>query len=94
MAIPSRITSPSVADVNGMGFLTEDRKETGCFLNLDCIENIQVALLSSGKVNNHGFVNQREVNRLAEEYSPNCGSRPRTWPRRWRTCRAATSRSC
>ena len=53
----------------GMGFLTEDRKETGCSLNLDCIENIQVALLSSGKVDNRGFVNQREVNRLAEEYS-------------------------
>ncbi len=54
---------------HGMAFLTEDRKETGCFLNLDCIENIQVALLSSGKVDNRGFVNQREVNRLAEEYA-------------------------
>jgi inositol transport system ATP-binding protein len=64
-----QITSPSVAMSLGMGFLTEDRKETGCFLNLDCIENIQVALLSSGRVDNRGFVNQREVNRLAEEYS-------------------------
>ena len=36
------ITQPSVAMSHGMGFLTEDRKETGCFLNLDCIENIQV----------------------------------------------------
>ena len=43
--------------------------KTGCFLNLDCIENIQVALLSTGKVDNRGFVNQREVNRLAEEYA-------------------------
>lgn len=62
------VTSPPVAMQHGMAFLTEDRKETGCFLNLDCIENIQVALLSSGKVDNRGFVNQREVNRLAEEY--------------------------
>ena len=64
-----QVTAPSVAMSLGMGFLTEDRKETGCFLNLDCIENIQVALLSSGRVDNRGFVNQREVNRLAEEYS-------------------------
>ncbi len=62
------ITAPPVAMRHGMAFLTEDRKETGCFLNLDCIENIQVALLSSGKVDNRGFVNQREVNRLAEEF--------------------------
>ena len=55
------IKSPPVAMRHGMAFLTEDRKETGCFLNLDCIENIQVALLSSGKVDNRGFVNQREV---------------------------------
>ena len=61
--------SPPVAMQYGMAFLTEDRKETGCFLNLDCIENIQVALLSTGKVDNRGFVNQREVNRLAEEYA-------------------------
>lgn len=63
------VQSPQVAMKHGMAFLTEDRKETGCFLNLDCIENIQVALLSSGKVDNRGFVNQREVNRLAEEYA-------------------------
>lgn len=63
------VTSPPVAMKYGMAFLTEDRKETGCFLNLDCIENIQVALLSSGRVDNRGFVNQREVNRLAEEYA-------------------------
>ena len=63
------IKSPPVGMRHGMAFLTEDRKETGCFLNLDCIENIQVALLSSGRVHNRGFVNQREVNRLAEEYA-------------------------
>ena len=66
---PVAVTSPPVAMQYGMAFLTEDRKETGCFLNLDCIENIQVALLSTGKVDNRGFVNQREVNRLAEEYA-------------------------
>ena len=29
----------------GLGFLTEDRKESGCFLLLDMIENMQTAIL-------------------------------------------------
>ena len=38
-----------------MAFLTEDRKETGCFLMLDVLENIQIAVLQQGYVRN-GFV--------------------------------------
>ena len=30
---------------HGMAFLTEDRKETGCFLILDVLENMQIAVL-------------------------------------------------
>jgi inositol transport system ATP-binding protein len=63
------ISSPSVAMAHGMAFLTEDRKETGCFLKLDCLENIQMALLTQDKVDRFGFVEQREVTRLAEEYA-------------------------
>ncbi|MDO4232212.1 MAG: sugar ABC transporter ATP-binding protein [Lautropia sp.] len=63
------MTSPLVAMEQGLAFLTEDRKETGCFLMLDCQENIQVALLSSGRGDTHGFVKQEEMQRLAEEYS-------------------------
>ncbi|MDO4233079.1 MAG: sugar ABC transporter ATP-binding protein [Lautropia sp.] len=63
------MTSPLVAMEQGLAFLTEDRKETGCFLSLDCLENIQVALLSSGRGDTHGFVKQDEMQRLAEEYS-------------------------
>ena len=60
------VTSPGVAMDHGMAFLTEDRKETGCFLILDCLENIQMALLTRDKVK-AGFVQQREVTALAEE---------------------------
>jgi inositol transport system ATP-binding protein len=66
---PVAITSPSVAMAHGMAFLTEDRKETGCFLILDCLENIQMALLTREKVDRFGFVEQREVTRLAEDYA-------------------------
>ena len=65
---PVRIASPMDAMRHGMAFLTEDRKETGCFLNLDCIQNIQMAMLSSGRADRYGFVRQREVSRLAQDY--------------------------
>ncbi|NYJ15458.1 ribose transport system ATP-binding protein/inositol transport system ATP-binding protein [Rhizobium leguminosarum] len=58
-----KITSPGVAMENGMAFLTEDRKESGCFLLLDIQQNMQVAALHGGYVK-HGFVQQR---RLAED---------------------------
>ena len=39
------IDRPSTAMRHGMAFLTEDRKETGCFLMLDMLENMQIAML-------------------------------------------------
>ena len=63
---PVTIATPAQAMAHGMAFLTEDRKETGCFLTLDCLENIQSALITRSHVKN-GFVQQREVNRLAED---------------------------
>lgn len=58
--------SPKVAMSHGLAFLTEDRKETGCFLILDCLENIQMALITNAKVKN-GFVQQAEVTALAAD---------------------------
>ena len=49
-----------------MAFLTEDRKDTGCFLMLDCLENIQTALITRSHVR-AGFIDQKTVTRLAEE---------------------------
>jgi inositol transport system ATP-binding protein len=63
---PVQITSPKVAMEHGMAFLTEDRKETGCFLILDCLENIQSALITRGHVR-FGFIDQKAVTKLAED---------------------------
>lgn len=61
-----RINSPKVAMEHGLAFLTEDRKETGCFLTLNCLENIQSALITRDHVN-AGFVDEKTVTRLAED---------------------------
>ncbi|AVH45025.1 sugar ABC transporter ATP-binding protein [Agrobacterium tumefaciens] len=63
---PVTISSPSAAMAHGLAFLTEDRKETGCFLILNCLENIQSALITRSHVS-AGFVNQSTVTKLAEE---------------------------
>ncbi|MDO8884487.1 sugar ABC transporter ATP-binding protein [Pseudotabrizicola sp.] len=63
---PVQITSPKVAMEHGMAFLTEDRKETGCFLILDCLENIQTALITRDHVR-FGFIDQKAVTKLAED---------------------------
>ena len=63
---PVRIDSPKAAMDHGMAFLTEDRKETGCFLILNCLENIQTALITLSHVRG-GFVDQGAVSRLAED---------------------------
>jgi len=44
----------------GMAFLTEDRKETGCFLPLDIQENAQVAVIHDNFVSN-GFINESKL---------------------------------
>jgi inositol transport system ATP-binding protein len=54
------VSSPSVAMAHGMAFLTEDRKETGCFLLLDIQENAQMAVLQQRYVQ-LGFVQQEKL---------------------------------
>ncbi|KQS78974.1 D-ribose transporter ATP-binding protein [Rhizobium sp. Leaf384] len=63
---PVTIGSPSAAMAQGFAFLTEDRKETGCFLSLNCLENIQSALITRSHVKG-GFVDQSAVTKLAED---------------------------
>jgi inositol transport system ATP-binding protein len=63
---PVQIRSPREAMDHGIAFLTEDRKETGCFLILDCLENIQMALITKGHAT-AGFVDQKTVTKLAED---------------------------
>ncbi len=52
--------SPAVALAEGMAFLTEDRKETGCFLALNIQENMDSAVLNQRYVKN-GFVQNKQL---------------------------------
>ncbi|ACP23410.1 putative ATP-binding component of ABC transporter (plasmid) [Sinorhizobium fredii NGR234] len=56
------VDSPAVAMQHGMAFLTEERKESGCFLLLNIQENMQMAALRSGYVR-RGFVDQKRLSR-------------------------------
>jgi inositol transport system ATP-binding protein len=62
---PVVIDSPNTAMRHGMAFLTEDRKETGCFLILDVLENMQAAVLNQRFVT-AGFVQEGAVARECE----------------------------
>jgi len=55
--------NPAMAMDAGMAFITEDRKETGCFLLLDVLANMQIAVLRKEYVR-AGFVNERAVEAL------------------------------
>ncbi len=61
-----RIDTPNAAMQHGMAFLTEDRKETGCFLILDVLANMQMAVLSHDFVR-AGFVNQGPLTAACED---------------------------
>jgi len=60
---PLAVRDPGVAMDAGMGFLTEDRKESGCFLVLDVMANMQAAILRRG-FTSAGVVREREIERL------------------------------
>ena len=60
------VTSPGVAMDLGMGFLTEDRKESGCFLTLDITSNMQAAILRQGYTR-AGIVREREIEKLCQQ---------------------------
>ncbi|HUN92246.1 MAG TPA: sugar ABC transporter ATP-binding protein [Burkholderiaceae bacterium] len=65
---PVRIGSTSDAMRHGMAFLTEDRKETGCFLLLDVLSNMDAAVLAQRYVK-AGFVQSAALQRDCEEMS-------------------------
>jgi len=60
------IRNPGTAMDAGMAFLTEDRKESGCFLLLDVMANMQIALLRHGHAR-VGFVKEREIEALCQQ---------------------------
>src|SRR2546429_6692677 len=58
--------SPAQAMRLGMAFLTEDRKDTGCFMGLDLLANMEVALLHERHVR-WGLVAHAAVARECED---------------------------
>ncbi|MTE01890.1 ATP-binding cassette domain-containing protein [Paracoccus sp. YIM 132242] len=60
------IGSPKDAMREGMALLTEDRKDTGCFLPLTVLENMQIAALQDGHVK-MGCVDERGLTVLCKE---------------------------
>ena len=66
--IPVTIDSPARALKYGMAFLTEDRKDTGCFLTLDILSNMETAVLSQHYVK-FGFVQREALLSDCEEMS-------------------------
>jgi inositol transport system ATP-binding protein len=57
---PVRVDSPQVALAQGVALLTEDRKESGCFLALTVLENLEIAVLR-GEFVHLGFVRRHAV---------------------------------
>jgi inositol transport system ATP-binding protein len=62
------VDSPCTAVGRGMAFLTEDRKETGCFLTLDVLDNLEIAVLNRNFVR-LGFVRGAAVTRACADMS-------------------------
>jgi len=63
-----RIDSPAQAMRHGMAFLTEDRKDTGCFLILDILANMETAVLQQRYVSG-GFVQREQLRADCEAMS-------------------------
>ncbi|MBW9054109.1 sugar ABC transporter ATP-binding protein [Rhizobium mesosinicum] len=63
---PVTISSPTEAIRHRMAFLTEDRKDTGCLLILDILENMQIAVLQDRYVK-AGFVQQGAIEATCED---------------------------
>ncbi|WP_415914408.1 sugar ABC transporter ATP-binding protein [Paraburkholderia sp. J67] len=63
-----KIDTPAKAMKHRMAFLTEDRKDTGCFLSLDLLSNMEAAVLRNRYVK-FNFVQQAELRKDCEEMS-------------------------
>jgi len=59
--------TPAKAMGAGMAFLTEDRKDTGCFLCLDIQTNTEMAVLNQRYVNKLGFVQSAQLSKDSME---------------------------
>ncbi|TFH84799.1 sugar ABC transporter ATP-binding protein [Billgrantia azerbaijanica] len=60
------LSSPHQAMLRGLALLTEDRKETGLFLGLSVLENMEIAVLRDGYTRG-AFVEQRRLDHECDE---------------------------
>lgn len=89
---PVVIHSPRAAIENGIGFLTENRKEQGLFLELAAQENITMATLERDAT--FGMLNRKKRSRFPMTLSP-CSTSAYPIRRCARAgCQAAISKSC
>jgi inositol transport system ATP-binding protein len=63
-----RIDCPRTAMQRGMALLTEDRKESGCFLKLSVLENLEIAVLGR-EFTRWGFVRRRALAQTCTDMS-------------------------
>jgi inositol transport system ATP-binding protein len=64
-ARPVRIASPQTAMSHGLAFVTEDRKESGCFLALSVLANLEISVLAREFVS-FGFVRGAALGRAGQ----------------------------
>ena len=58
-----------------MAFLTEDRKDTGCFLVLSVLENMEIAVLMD-RYAKGGFVSQADIPSLKNAFARSVRIKP------------------
>jgi inositol transport system ATP-binding protein len=63
-----RVDSPHRAMAYGMAFVTEDRKESGCFLTLNILDNLEIAVLNRQFVR-LGFIRNTAVRQACSDIS-------------------------
>jgi inositol transport system ATP-binding protein len=63
-----RIDSPATAMRHGMALVSEDRKESGCFLKLSVLENLEISVLRR-QFTRAGFVRSRAVRAACADMS-------------------------
>ncbi len=62
----ANISSPRDAKAHGIGYVTENRKEEGLFLDFSIKENILYNILN--RVKNKTVINERKINNIASDY--------------------------
>ena len=63
---PVRLRTPEKAIRRGIGYLTEDRKEQGLFLQLDLASNVSASNLK--KFTRNGMLSDKQIERIAQQY--------------------------